>query len=144
MCLIVVSVCTVFNFTALSKHCAAIWQRAYHCAKLRMLCHVYIMICVILYALSRAADIVQSSIRAAIQIKPLLSLYRQTDAVPRTRTNYNDRFFAYRDRLPTDLRTPDITLETSRNKLKTCLFTAHLLRCPILCYTNVGLLFTKT
>jgi len=34
-----------------------------------MLCYVDMMICAILYALSCVADIVKSSIRAAIQIK---------------------------------------------------------------------------
>jgi len=37
MCLIVVSVCTIVN---LRKPCAAVWQRVYYCAKLRMLCYV--------------------------------------------------------------------------------------------------------
>jgi len=31
--------------------CAAIWQRVYYCAKLRMLCYVHMMICVLLYVL---------------------------------------------------------------------------------------------
>jgi len=44
--------------TALSKPCAAIWQRVYYRAKLRMLCYVHMMNCVILYALSCVADIV--------------------------------------------------------------------------------------
>jgi len=58
-------------FTALSKPCAAIWQRVNdYCARLRTLCYVYMMICVILYALSCVAG--QSSIRASMQIKPLL------------------------------------------------------------------------
>ena len=48
-------------------------------------------------------------------------------AVPRTRTNYGDRSFAvYGPRvwnsLPDELRSPDITLATFRNKLKTLLF----------------------
>jgi len=32
------------QFTALSKPCAAIWQRVYYRAKLRMLCYVHTMI----------------------------------------------------------------------------------------------------
>jgi len=63
---------------ALSKPCAAIWQRVYYCSKLRMLCYVNMMICVILYALSCVADIVYSSIRAAIQKKSLLLLFNET------------------------------------------------------------------
>ena len=48
-------------------------------------------------------------------------------AVPRTRTNYGVRSFAvYGPRvwnsLPDELRSPDITLTTFRNKLKTLLF----------------------
>jgi len=43
---------------ALSKPCAAIWQHVYYCAKLRMLCCVHMMICVLLYALSCMAGIV--------------------------------------------------------------------------------------
>jgi len=46
------------EFTAMSKPCAAIWQRVYYCAKLRTLCYVHMMIYVILYALSCVADIV--------------------------------------------------------------------------------------
>jgi len=53
MCLIVVLVCT-----ALSKPCATIWQLAYYCAKLHMLCYVHMIIYVISYALSCVADIV--------------------------------------------------------------------------------------
>jgi len=40
MRLIVVSVCTIVNL--LTKPCAAIWQRVYYCAKLRMLCYVHL------------------------------------------------------------------------------------------------------
>jgi len=48
-------------------------------------------------------------------------------AVPHTQTNYGDRSFAvYGPRvwnsLPDELRSPDITLTTFRNKLKTLLF----------------------
>jgi len=48
-------------------------------------------------------------------------------AVPRTRTNYGDRGFAVHgprvwNSLPDELRSPDITLTTFRNKLKTLLF----------------------
>ena len=47
--------------------------------------------------------------------------------VPRTRTNYGDRSFAVQgprvwNSLPAELRAPDITLTTFRNKLKTFLF----------------------
>jgi len=42
---------------ALSKPCAAIWQRVYYSAKLRMLC-LYDDLCHIIYALSCVADIV--------------------------------------------------------------------------------------
>jgi len=52
--------------------CAAIWQRVYYCAELAMLWYVHMMIYVLLYVLSCMADIVLSSICAAIQIKPLL------------------------------------------------------------------------
>jgi len=48
MCLIVVSVCTIVKLWP----CAAMWQCVYYCAELRMLCYVYRMIGVILYALS--------------------------------------------------------------------------------------------
>ena len=48
-------------------------------------------------------------------------------AVPRTRTNYGDHGFAVHgprvwNSLPDELRSPDITLTTFRNKLKTLLF----------------------
>jgi len=48
-------------------------------------------------------------------------------AVPRIRTNYGDRSFAVHgprvwNSLPDELRSPDITLTTFRNKLKTLLF----------------------
>jgi len=46
------------KFIALSKPCVTIWQRVYYCAKLRMLCYVHMLTCVILYALSCVADIV--------------------------------------------------------------------------------------
>jgi len=47
--------------------------------------------------------------------------------VPRTRTNYSDRSFAVQgarvwNSLPAELRTPDISLATFRNRLKTFLF----------------------
>jgi len=47
--------------------------------------------------------------------------------VARTRTNYGDRSFAVQgprvwNSLPAELRTPDITLATFRNRLKTFLF----------------------
>jgi len=45
-------------FSAQSKPFATISHRVYYCAKLRMLCYVHMMICVILYALSCVADIV--------------------------------------------------------------------------------------
>ena len=51
--------------------------------------------------------------------------------VPRTRTNYGDRSFAVQgprvwNSLPAELRAPDITLTTFRNKLKTFLFNVYL------------------
>jgi len=62
--------------------------------------------------------------------------------VSRTRTNYGDRSFAVQgprvwNSLPTELRTPDITLATFRNRLKTFLFYLSLL--PFAAFLDLAL-----
>jgi len=65
--------------------------------------------------------------------------------VPRTRTNYGDRSFAVQgprawNSLPAELRAPDITLATFRNRLDTFLSQRICSFFPILRYINVLLL----
>jgi len=64
---------------------------------------------------------------STVTTRRLRSAYSGRLTVPRTRTNYGDRSFAVQgprvwNSLPVEIRTPDISLATFRNRLKTFLF----------------------